>query len=148
MKVILLKDVKGIGQEGDIKQVADGHARNYLLPNQLAVEANSGNMTKLAQVQKSAEKKQDKIKQEAENLSKKLTKEPLQVQAKAGEGGKLFGAVTNKQIAEELKHKNVKVDKRKIVMAEPIRTLGITEVPIKLHPEVTAHLRVEVIEES
>lgn len=147
MKVIFLKDVKGKGKAGEVKNVADGYARNHLFPNKLAVEATKSNMQALKAKQRSDEKKAQEVKEEAEQLKVKLEKLEIKITAKAGEGGRLFGAVTNKQIADELKKQNIKVDRRKIELDEPIRALGYTKVPVKLHPDVTAIITVHVVEE-
>jgi large subunit ribosomal protein L9 len=148
MKVIFQKDVKGVGNKGEVKEVAEGYARNFLLPRKLAVEANQGNINSLEMKQKSVEKKEQQELEEAQAFAKKLENETIQIKAKSGEGGRLFGAVTNKQVADALASKKYKIDKRKIVMNEPIRTLGVTNVPVKLHSEVTATLKVQVVEES
>ncbi|MCR6112660.1 50S ribosomal protein L9 [Bacillus sp. A301a_S52] len=147
MKVIFLKDVKGKGKKGEVKNVSEGYARNYLLKNNLAVEANKGNMKTLEKKQESAERQAEEELNEAQRFKEKLEDMTVELKAKAGEGGRLFGAVTNKQIAERLKKMNMKVDKRKIEMDEPIRSLGYTNVTIKVHPKVTATLKVHVVEE-
>ncbi|MCR6098503.1 50S ribosomal protein L9 [Salipaludibacillus agaradhaerens] len=147
MKVIFLKDVKGKGKKGEVKNVSEGYARNYLLKNNLAVEANKGNMKTLEKKQESAERQAEEELNEAQAFKEKLEDMTVELKAKAGEGGRLFGAVTNKQIAERLKKMNMKVDKRKIEMDEPIRSLGYTNVTIKVHPKVTATLKVHVAEE-
>lgn len=148
MKVIFLQDVKGKGKKGEVKNVAEGYARNFLLKNNLAIEANSGNMKSLEKKQESEQKKADEEKQEAEALKEKLENMSIELTAKAGENGRLFGAITNKQIAEKLKKMKIKIDKRKIEMDEPIRSLGVTNVNAKLHPKVTATLKVHVTEEK
>ncbi|MCR6108533.1 50S ribosomal protein L9 [Salipaludibacillus agaradhaerens] len=147
MKVIFLKDVKGKGKKGEVKNVSEGYARNYLLKNNLAVEANKGNMKTLEKKQESAERQAEEELNEAQAFKEKLEGMTVELKAKAGEGGRLFGAVTNKQIAERLKKMNMKVDKRKIEMDEPIRSLGYTNVTIKVHPKVIATLKVHVAEE-
>ncbi|GAA0378213.1 50S ribosomal protein L9 [Bacillus horti] len=148
MKVILQQDVKGIGKKGEIKDVSEGHARNYLFPRKLAIEANQGNMKTHSAQEKSKEKKAQQEVDAAKALAAKLEQEKISIKAKAGEGGRLFGAVTSKQIAEALTKKKYKVDKRKIQLDEPIRSLGVTQVPLKLHAEVTATLHVHVVEEK
>lgn len=147
MKVILLKDVKGQGKKGEIKNVSDGYARNFLLKKNLAVEATPGNMKTLEQKKKKEKEEEKKVLEEAKQLKKTLENLTIELQAKSGDGGRLFGSITNKQIAEELKksHK-IKIDKRKIELDEPIRALGYRNVPIKLHPEVTATVKVHVKE--
>ncbi|MFB4213769.1 50S ribosomal protein L9 [Shouchella sp. JSM 1781072] len=146
MKVIFLKDVKGKGKKGETKDVAEGYARNYLLPNHLAKEATTGNMKDLEAQQKSQEKKVQAELEEAQAFKQKLEELTITIPAKAGEGGRLFGAVSTKQIAEALQKEVKKIDKRKIQLDDPIRTLGYTKVPIKIHPEVTAVLNVHVKE--
>lgn len=148
MKVIFTADVKGKGKKGEVKNVNDGYARNYLLKNNLAVEATKGNM----KAQEAKEKKQEQLAQEeveeAEKLKETLAALEVKLSAKSGEGGRLFGSITSKQIADELKktHK-IKIDKRKIELNEPIRTLGYTDVPVKLHNEVTGSIKVHVVEQ-
>ena len=148
MKVIFTKDVKGKGKKGEVKDVAIGYANNYLLKNNLAVEATPGN---LKQLEAQKEKQKEKAKQELEEATKlKETVENLTVElsAKSGDSGRLFGSITSKQIAEELKKTHqIKVDKRKIELDDPIRSLGFTNVPVKLHQDVTATLRVHVVEQ-
>ncbi|WP_078414500.1 50S ribosomal protein L9 [Priestia abyssalis] len=148
MKVIFLQDVKGRGKKGEVKNVADGYAQNFLIKQGLAIEATNGNM-KALEGQKNKEKKEA-----AEELAKSkelkevLEKLTVELKAKSGEGGRLFGSITSKQIAEALqKAHNIKVDKRKIEMDDAIRALGYTNVPVKLHPEVTATLKVHVSEQ-
>jgi len=148
MKVIFIKDVKGKGQKGEVKDVSEGYARNYLLKNKLAIEATPGNLKGLEnQKKKAARKEQDEI-EEAKKLKEKFTKIEVTVKTKAGENGRLFGSITSKNIADELKksHK-IKVDKRKIELDQPIRSLGYTNVPVKLHPEVTGEIKVHVVEQ-
>lgn len=147
MKVIFLKDVKGKGKKGELKEVAEGYARNFLLPQGLAQPATSGNVKQLEQKDKADAKRKEQEQQQAEALAGKLEKLDIEFKAKSGEGGKLFGSITSKQIAEELAKKKIKVDKRKIELDEPIRTLGTTEVLVKLHPQVTAKVRVRVTEQ-
>lgn len=148
MKVIFLQDVKGRGKKGEVKNVADGYAQNFLIKQGLAVEATNASM-KALEGQKNKEKKEA-----AEELAKSkelkevLEKLTVELKAKSGEGGRLFGSITSKQIAEALqKAHNIKVDKRKIEMDDAIRALGYTNVPVKLHPEVTATLKVHVSEQ-
>lgn len=147
MKVIFLQDVKGHGKAGEIREVADGYAANYLIPRGLAVAATEGNMKALEQRRRSEANRKAKEKQEAEVLAARLAQIELKLPAKAGKDGKLFGSITNKQIADELeKQFSISLDKRKIVLDEPIRTVGRTTVELKLHPDVTARLNVHVLE--
>ncbi|HZG73077.1 MAG TPA: 50S ribosomal protein L9 [Chondromyces sp.] len=149
MKVIFLKDVKGKGKKGEVKNVADGYAHNFLFKQGLAVEATSGNQKALeAQKNKEAELAKQEL-EEAKKLKETVENLTVELKAKSGEGGRLFGSITSKQIAEELKKShNIKIDKRKIEMEDAIRALGYTNVPVKLHPEVTATLKVHVKEEN
>ncbi|RSL29349.1 50S ribosomal protein L9 [Salibacterium salarium] len=147
MKVIFQQDVKGKGKKGELKDVSEGYARNYLLPNKLAVEATAGNVKNLKAKQESDAKKEQQQLEDAKKFKEELENTKVEVKAKAGEGGRLFGAVSTKQIAETLKEMGMKVDKRKIELDNPIRTLGVTKTPIKIHKEVTATVDVHVVEE-
>ncbi|BCJ87519.1 50S ribosomal protein L9 [Effusibacillus dendaii] len=144
MKVIFLKDVKGQGTKGEIKEVADAYARNVLIRQGLAEEATAGNLKKLDAQIKAMEKRAQEELEEAKRLKAVLENTTVSLKTKAGEGGRVFGSVTAKQIAEALDTMKLKVDKRKIVLDEPIKSLGTTIVPVKLHPEVSAELRVHV----
>ncbi len=147
MKVIFLKDVKGKGKKGEIKNVADGYAQNFLLKQGLAVEANNANISSLDAQKKKQDKAAAEELAEAKKLKEQLDKITVELTAKAGEGGRLFGSITTKQIAEELQKKySIKIDKRKMELADAIRTLGHTKVPVKLYHEVTATLTVSVKE--
>jgi len=145
MKVILKADIKGLGQKGKICTVSDGYARNYLLPRGLAVEATEGNVQDLAHKQKQEELRRQKEKQAALDLAAKIEALQVVLKVKVGDKGRLFGSVTNKEIAEVLaKDYNIKLDKRKIELKEAIKTVGDHQVTIKLHPEVSVNLTVEV----
>lgn len=147
MKVILLKDVKGTGKKGEIKEVSDGYARNFLLKKGAAVEATGTNMKELDEKAKSKERKELIAYEEAVLLGKQMEEVNIVIEAKAGEGGRLFGSITSKEIAEQLKkQKNIDVDKRKISLDEPIRSLGSRFVDIKIHQKVTTRIRVYVKE--
>lgn len=149
MKVIFLKDVKGKGNKGDVKDVSVGYAQNFLLKNNFAIEATPGNLSKLKGQQKRVEKNEAEELVEAKVLKDEIEKVTVEMKAKSGEGGRLFGSITSKQIAEELNKENgIKVDRRRMDLPEPIRSLGYTNIPIKIHQEVTATLKVHVIEES
>jgi len=148
MKVILTKDVKGQGKKGDVKEVSQGYAQNFLIKRGLAVEATPANLGRLKGQKKRAAKDAAEELQEAKDLKAILDETTVEVKAKSGEGGRLFGSITTKQIAKELeKAKGIKVDRRKMELDEPIRSLGHTKVPVKLHPEVTATMRVHVVEQ-
>ena len=143
MKVIFLKDVKGKGKKGEVKNVADGYAHNFLLKQGLAKEANNANISTLDALKKKEEKAAAEELAEAKKLKEVLDQITVELTAKAGEGGRLFGSITTKQIAEELQKKHgIKIDKRKMELADAIRTLGHTKVPVKLHHEVVATLTV------
>ncbi|MFZ0443697.1 MAG: 50S ribosomal protein L9 [Bacillus sp. (in: firmicutes)] len=147
MKVIFLKDVKGKGKKGEVKNVADGYAHNFLLKQGLAVEANPSNVSSLNAQKKKEEKLAAEELAEAKQLKAKIDEITVELTAKSGEGGRLFGSITSKQIAEELQKKySIKVDKRKIELEDAIRSLGVTKVPVKLYPDVTATLNVHVKE--
>lgn len=148
MKVILNEDVKSLGKKGDIVEVSDGYARNFILKNHKGVEANSKNLNDL----KLKKANEDKIAQEqyeaAKELGKKLEAGEIKVSIKIGEGGKAFGAVSSKEISAEVKEQlGLVIDKKKVQLKETIKTLGMHNVPIKLHPKVTAELKVTVTEE-
>ncbi|QYR21728.1 50S ribosomal protein L9 [Paenibacillus sp. sptzw28] len=147
MKVILLQDVKGQGKKGDVKELSEGYVRNFLLPKGLAKLASDGNLKTLELQNASEQKRKDKEKEDAKALAVRLEALTVVVKTKAGEGGRLFGAITTKQIAEALETQGIKVDKRKIELEDPIRTLGVTQVQVKLHPEVKAKLKVQASEE-
>ncbi len=147
MKVIFLADVKGKGKKGETKDVSEGYARNYLLPNKLAVEATGANLKNLAAKKKSEQKKEEEEHQAALDLKAKLEQLTIEIKAKSGEGGRLFGAVSSKQIAEALAKKDYKIDRRKIMLDDAIRSLGYTNVPVKIHPKVVATVKVHVVEE-
>lgn len=147
MKVIFLKDVKGKGKKGEVKNVADGYAQNFLLKQGLAIEASQANVSSLEAQKKKEEKQAAQEREEAKKLGAQLEKITVELTAKSGEGGRLFGSITSKQIAEELQKKHkIKIDKRKIELADAIRSLGYTKVPVKLHHDVTATLNVHVQE--
>ncbi|WP_138419133.1 50S ribosomal protein L9 [Aquibacillus sediminis] len=147
MKVIFTKDVKGKGKKGEVKNVSDGYARNYLLKNNLAQEATSGNLKALeAKQQKEKQLEQEEV-EEAKRLKEKLATLTVELKAKSGDGGRLFGSITSKQIAEQLnKDHKIKIDKRKIELDQPIKAMGYTNVPVKIHPEVTGTIKVHVSE--
>lgn len=147
MKVIFLQDVKGQGKKGQVKEVSEGYAQNFLLPKNLVKPATQGNMKTLENQSAAELKRKEQEKEEAVQLGKKLEEMIVGLKAKSGEGGRLFGAITSKQIAEALQGLGVKIDKRKIELNDPIRTLGVTQVVVKLHPEVKTTLKVQVTEE-
>lgn len=148
MKVIFIKDVKGQGKKGQVKEVSEGYASNFLLPRGLVRPATEGNVKTLENQATAEQRRKDNEKEEAQQLGKKLDELTLTMKAKSGEGGRLFGAITSKQIAETLAStKGITIDKRKIELGEPIRHIGVFQVSVKLHTEVKATLKVEVTEE-
>ena len=147
MKVILLEDVKSLGKKGEIVTVNDGYARNMILPKKLGVEANNKNLNDLKlqnqHAQKVAQEQLEAAKQLAEDIKDKV----VEVKIKAGEGGRTFGSVSTKEISTAVKEQlGLDLDKKKMVMTEPIKSLGTFEVPVKLHSKVTGTLRVKVTE--
>ncbi|MFJ7920970.1 50S ribosomal protein L9 [Lysinibacillus fusiformis] len=148
MKVVFLKDVKGKGKKGEIKNVADGYAQNFLIKNGYAAEANAQALSQLDGQKKLQEKNAAAELAEAQALKEKVETLTVDLKAKSGEGGRLFGSVSTKQIADALqKVHGIKIDKRKMTLNDGIRALGFTNVPVKLHHEVTATLKVHVTEE-
>lgn len=149
MKVILTEDVKSLGKKGDIVNVNDGYARNFILKTNKGIEANAKNLNDL----KLKKANDDKIAQEhyeaVVELGKKIEAGKIEVSIKTGEGGKAFGSVSSKEIAQEVKAQmNLEIDKKKVQLKDAIKALGTYEVPVKLHPKVTAKLKVVVTEEA
>lgn len=148
MKVVFLKDVKGKGKKGEIKNVADGYAHNFLLKNGWAVEATAATLSAVEGQKKLTEKQIAQELADAQALKEKLEALTVELKAKSGADGRLFGSVTTKQVATALeKTHGYKIDKRKMELDDAIRTLGYTNVPVKLHQDVTATLKVHVTEE-
>ena len=147
MKVILLEDVKALGKKGQIVNVNDGYARNALFPKKLALEANAKNMNDLKLQNQHADKVAQENYEAALALAKELEDKKVVVKMKGGEGGRTFGSVSTKEIAAEAKAQlGLELDKKKMQLTEPIRSFGMTEVPIKLHPKVTGKFTVHVVE--
>jgi large subunit ribosomal protein L9 len=144
MNVILKADVKGQGKKGDIVNVSPGYARNFLFPRKLAVEATEQSRAELAAENEAVAQKRAKEKADAEALAKHLEQHRVTLTTQAGDGGKLFGAITTKHIGEALTEAGFDVDKRKIQLADPIKTLGTHQIQVKLHPEVTATVAVDI----
>ncbi len=149
MKVILKEDVKSLGRKGEIVEVSDGYARNFILKRNKGVEANAKNLNDL----KLKKANEDKIAKEqyeaAKELGKKIEEGKVEMSIKTGEGGKAFGSISSKEIAAEVKAQmDLEIDKKKIVLKESIKALGTFKVPVKLHPKVTAELTVDVTEEA
>jgi large subunit ribosomal protein L9 len=144
MEVILKEDVNKLGHRGDVVKVADGYGRNYLLPEKLAIEANAANKAVIEQMKASAVRKSVKEKAGAEQLSTQLSEVELVFERKVGENEHLFGSVTSGDIAHALEAKGYTIDRRKIALDEPLKTIGEYHVPVKLHREVTSHVKVTV----
>lgn len=145
MIVILKKDVKGTGKAGDIVKVSDGYARNMLLPKGLADEATKNNVHSLEKAKAKREEEEAEAKARAEKQAEEMKKMKVTIVTRSGEGGRLFGSITSKDIADALKEQfDITVDKRKIVLDQPIKEIGTTRVKVKVYPEVTATLIVEV----
>jgi large subunit ribosomal protein L9 len=144
MEVILKEDVLKLGHRGDVVKVADGYGRNYLLPEKLAIEANAANKAVIEQMKASAVRKSVKEKAGAEQLATQLSEVELVFERKVGENEHLFGSVTSGDIAHELEAKGYTIDRRKISLDEPLKTIGEYHVPVKLHREVTSHVKVTV----
>ncbi len=149
MKVILLEDVKSLGKKGEIVEASDGYVRNFLLPKKLGVEANAKNLNDL-KLQKANEEKLAKERLEAARaFAEEMETKEVVVKMKAGEGGKAFGSVSSKEIAQAAKSQcGMEIDKKKIQMTEPIKNFGVFQVQIKLHPKVSGQLKVKVVEEK
>lgn len=147
MEIILMEDVPSVGKVGDRVRVSDGYARNYLLPRKKAVMATATSQKALEHERHLLLHKEDRLAQEAQELVQKLEEISCSVAKPAGEGGKLFGAVTSADIAKALREQGVSVDRRKIVLEEPIKNLGAYTVSLKLHPTVVAQLKLWVVKE-
>ncbi len=147
MKVILKENIETLGHIGDIVKVAPGYARNYLLPKGLAIEATEKNAKALEHAKRQLEYKKNKVLEQAKGLAARIEGLTLTLAHQAGEGDKLFGSVTNMELAEKLQAQGVEIDRKKIVLAEPIKHLGEYTIAIKVHPEVSANLKV-VVERS
>ena len=145
MKVILIEDVKALGKKGDTVNVSDGYARNMLFPKKLALEANAKNINDLKLKKAHEEKVEKEQLAQAQSFAEQLAQAQVKVSVKVGEGGKVFGSVSSKEIAEAAKAQlGYEIDKKKILMTAPIKMVGTTSVSIKLHPKVTAELKVVV----
>lgn len=144
MEIILLQDQDELGLEGDIVKVADGYARNYLIPRGIAFEATPQNVKSIELRRKKIELRKLKAREEAEQLKEKMSEVLVQLTQKAGEEGKLYGSVTSMDIAGELEKQGIIVDRRKIMLDKPIKALGEYEVPVRIYPEVTGSIKVVV----
>jgi large subunit ribosomal protein L9 len=147
MKVILLDDIVKVGRRGEVRDVSDGYARNYLIPKKLALSATAGNLKNLGHIKTQQDAKAGRIKGDAEALRARIEALVYEEKRQASEEGKLFGSVTSQDIADFLGRQGVKIDRRRITLDEPIKGLGETSVTIRLHQDVTAQLKVSVVRE-
>ena len=145
MKVILIEEIRGLGTRGDVVSVKDGYARNYLIPKNLAREATAGNLKSVEQERKKWALLSQQEKEVAQKAAAAVQGVKITIQKRVGENGQLFGSVTANEIADALEAKGVDVDKRRIELGHPIKTIGNHEVDVRLHREVTAHIQVEVV---
>ncbi len=148
MEVILKEDVSKLGARGDVVKVAEGYGRNFLLPRKLAIEANEGNKAVIVQMKAASVRRSAKEKSQAEELGKQFDGLSVSFQRRSGENDQLFGSVTSGDIAEAIAKKGINIDRRQIQLHEPLKTLGEFTVPVKLHKEVTTHLKVVIEKES
>jgi large subunit ribosomal protein L9 len=148
MEVILKEDVAKLGSRGDVVKVAEGYGRNYLLPRKLAIVADEGNKAVIVQMKSAAVRRSAKEKTQAEELAKQFENVSVAFTRKSGENDQLFGSVTSGDIAEGLEKKGLNIDRRKIQLHEPLKTVGEFTIPIKLHKDVTAHLKVVIEKEA
>lgn len=145
MKVILLKDVKGTGKKGQIIEASDGHARNFLIPRKLAKPATDGNVKEQKNIKAKEDERKAKELAEAKALAEKLSSITVELKSKAGDGGRLFGSITTKDIAEALKKQHkIKIDKRKFVLDSAIKELGVKEIDVKVYPNVAGKIKVNI----
>lgn len=145
MRVILLDDVATVGRRGQVREVSDGYARNFLIPRKLALQATAGNLRNLEHITQQQEAKAQRVRRDAEALRARIEALVCEERRQASDEGKLFGSVTSQDIAEFLRRQGIPVERRRVLLDEPIKALGETLVPVRLHPEVTAHLRVTVV---
>ena len=147
MKVILLDDVTKVGRRGEVRDVSDGYARNFLIPKKLALSATAGNLKNLEHIKVQANAKADRVKSDAEALRARIEALSYEERRQASEEGKLFGSVTSQDIADFLGTRGVPMDRKRITLDEPIKALGEHSVSMRLHPDVVAQLRVNVVRE-
>ena len=147
MKVILLDDVQKLGRRGEVRDVSDGYARNFLIPKKLALSASAGNLKNLEHIKVQANAKADRVKSDAEALRARIEALSYEERRQASEEGKLFGSVTSQDIADFLGRHGVRIERRRIQLDEPIKTLGESAVPIRVHADVTAQLKVSIVRE-
>lgn len=147
MKVILLDDVAKLGRRGEVRDVSDGYARNFLIPRKLALTATAGNLRNLQHIKTQQEAKADRVRGAADEVRQRIEALVFEERRQASEEGKLFGSVTAQDVVDFLEQHGVAVERRRVLLDEPIKALGEVQVPIRLHPEVTAQLKVTVVRE-
>jgi large subunit ribosomal protein L9 len=147
MKVILLDDVAKLGRRGEVRDVSDGYARNFLIPKKLALGASAGNLKNLEHIKQQQDSKALRIKGDAEGLQQRIEALTYEERRQASEEGKLFGSVTSQDLVDFLGTHGIKIERRRIQLDEPIKTLGETTVPIRLHTDITAQLKISVVRE-
>lgn len=146
MKVVLIKDVADLGKAGEVVNAAEGYARNFLIPRKLAIVADAGAIKNVDARKRSVDNKETRLLEEAKELAEKIKDVKVVIHAKVGTGTKLYGSITNNELAQELLKKHqIKIDKRKITIPDPIKSTGNYEIPVKLHHEVSTKLQVEVV---
>ncbi len=148
MEVILKEDIAKLGSRGDVVKVAEGYGRNYLLPRKLAIQANAGNKAVIEQMKSASLRRSAKEKTQAEELAKQFDGVALSFQRRSGENDQLFGSVTSGDIVDALTKKGFNLDRRKVQLHEPLKTVGEFAIPVKLHKDVTAHLKVVIEKEA
>lgn len=147
MKIILLDDVAKVGRRGEVRDVSDGFARNFLIPKKLALSASAGNLKNLEHIKQQHDSKAERVKGVAEGLQQRIEGLTYEERRQASEEGKLFGSVTSQDLVDFLEGHGIKIERRRVHLDEPIKTLGETMVPIRLHADVTAQLKVSVVRE-
>ena len=147
MKVILLDDVAKLGRRGEVREVSDGYARNFLISRKLALTATAGNLRNLQHIKTQQEAKADRVRGAADEVRQRIEALVFEERRQASEEGKLFGSVTAQDVVDFLEQHGVAVERRRVLLEEPIKALGEAQVPIRLHPEVTAQLKVTVVRE-
>jgi large subunit ribosomal protein L9 len=147
MEIILLEDIPSLGKVGDLVKVSDGYGRNYLIPHKLAIKATLKNRKKLEHEKRFAQEKTDKVKRDAEKLANRIEEFSCTITKPVGESGKLFGSVTSKEIEQQLNENGFQIDRKKIELEEPIKNLGVYTIPVRLHSEVIANLKLWVVRE-
>lgn len=148
MKVILLEDVAKVGRRGEVRDVSDGYARNFLIPKKLALGASAGNLKNLEHIKQQQDSKAERIKGDAQGMQRRIEALTYEERRQASEEGKLFGSVTSQDLVDFLARHGIQVERRRIHLDEPIKTLGETAVAIRLHADVTAQLKVSVVRDE